>query len=300
MTILEFQAMFPTEESCKLDFRLKREQEGVVCKKCASQNHYWLSNKWQWQCVSCRFRTTLRSGTFMQFSHLSFLIWYQTIALMTFSKKGVSSLEIQRQLGHSRYESVFTMVHKIRRAMGKINFHETLKGMVEFDEGYYEVSTPDKIRLKRGRGSKKQVKVAISVESVPLENIRKGTVSNWCGRFKMDVLEGHQGELVEEYLAKSIEKNSVLFTDKSTSYQGLSKNFDHHPKLSKEHIKGKTLRWSHIAISNSKRKLLGINHKINKEYLQNYLDEFCFKLNRRYKHGNMFFFALNALILNYW
>jgi hypothetical protein len=300
MTILEFQSLFPTEESCKIDFKEKREQEGIICKKCGSKKHYWLQNKWQWQCSRCEFRTTLRSGTFMQFSNLSFLKWYQTIALMTFAKKGLSSLEIQRQLGHSRYESIFRMVHKIRKAMGKVNFNETLKGMIEFDEGYFEVATPNNEKLKRGRGSKKQSKVAVCAESVPLECILSGRKSNWCGKFKMDVLEGHEANITEEYLTKNISKNSIVFTDKSTSYSKLYKHFEHHPKLSKEHIEEKSLPWTHIAISNSKRKLLGINHRINKEFLQNYLDEFCFKLNRRNKHADLFFFALNALILNYW
>jgi hypothetical protein len=300
MTILEFHSKFPTEESCKIDFKEKREQKGVVCKKCGSKKHYWLPKKWQWQCTFCEFRTSLRSGTFMQYSNLSILKWYQTIALMSFAKKGLSSLEIQRQLKHSRYESVFTMVHKIRKAMGRVNYQETLAGMIEFDEAYFEVSTPEKNKLKRGRGSKKQAKVAVCAEFTPLENIYTGKKYNYFGNLKMDVLAGHQADLVENHLIKNVKKNSIIFTDKSTSYHGFSKNFDHFPQLSEEHIEQKSMRWTHIAISNSKRKLLGINHKVDKKYLQNYLDEFCFKLNRRKEHSSIFFFMLSAVTLNYW
>ena len=106
MNILNFNEKFPDETSCKLHFKDRREQEGVICKKCGCTKHYWLKNKWQWQCKSCDFRTTLRSGTIMENSNLSFLMWFKCIALMTMSKKGISAKEMQRQLGHRRYDTV--------------------------------------------------------------------------------------------------------------------------------------------------------------------------------------------------
>ena len=66
MSILEFVERFPTENSCKEHFRLQREREGVICKKCKGEKHYWLNGKCQWQCARCEFRTTLRSGTMME------------------------------------------------------------------------------------------------------------------------------------------------------------------------------------------------------------------------------------------
>lgn len=61
MNILSFIEKFPTEESCQQHFKICREKEGVYCKKCNSEAHYWLQNKLQWQCKRCGFRTTLRS-----------------------------------------------------------------------------------------------------------------------------------------------------------------------------------------------------------------------------------------------
>ena len=80
----------------------------------------------------------------------------------------------------------------------------------------------------------------------------------------------------------SIAKDSVLFTDKSSSYLNLSDYVEMHisDKSTKETTNG-MLRWVHIAISNAKRNLLGIYHSVKDLYLQNYLDEFCYKLNRR-------------------
>ena len=103
MTILEFLQDFPDEHSCKVHFKVQREHQGIICKKCGCQKHYWLESKWQWQCSNCRFRTTLRSGTIMESAKLSFHKWYLCMAFMSSTKKGISALEMQRQLGHKRY-----------------------------------------------------------------------------------------------------------------------------------------------------------------------------------------------------
>jgi len=81
--------------------------------------------------------------------------WYLAMAFMSFSKKGISATELQKQLGHSRYESVWTMMHRIRQAMGKRDSLYNLEGMIEFDEGYFktEISEKEKQNLKRSKGS---------------------------------------------------------------------------------------------------------------------------------------------------
>lgn len=90
MNILHFIDQFPNEHSCRMHFKEVRDKEGVVCKKCSCMKHYWLKNKYQWQCSECNFRTTLRSGTMFENSNLPFRKWYLAIAFMSFSKKGLS------------------------------------------------------------------------------------------------------------------------------------------------------------------------------------------------------------------
>lgn len=299
MTIFELTSRFDTEEACRADFKKRRESSGVYCKKCGCSKHYWLSTRSQWECSECKFRTGLRSGTFMEHAKLPFLLWYRAMILISFSKKGLSSLEIKRQLGQNRYESTWSMVHKIRKAMAKVNQQEQLQGTIEFDEGYFSVSSPQKVKNKRGRGSKKKAKVAVMAESVPLEDPFSGYKFNWVGKFKMNVLEGHQMNKIDELLNKKVESEAVLITDKSTSYHNIKHHFDHDMRLSDEHSKAESLKWVHIGISNAKRKLLGINHRIKKEYLQNYLDEFCFKINRRKDSTPIIDSLINAVSLNY-
>jgi hypothetical protein len=74
-----------------------------------------------------------------------------------------------------------------------------------------------------------------------------------------------------------------VFSDKSNTYLGIEDIVEIHvmEKSSPKKTKG-TLNWVHIAIANAKRNFLGVYHKIKRKYLQNYLDEFVYKLNRRY------------------
>ena len=161
VNIIKFIESYPDEKSCKDNFKEVREKEGLRCKKCGCTKHYWLKAKYQWQCSECNFRTTLRSGTMMENSNLPFRKWYLAMAFMSFSKKGMPASELQRQLGHSRYESVWFMMHRIRKAMGKRDSLYKLEGMIEFDEAYFSTETNknDKQNLKRGRGSQKKQRI---------------------------------------------------------------------------------------------------------------------------------------------
>ena len=112
----------------------------------------------------------------MESSKLSYKMWFAAMTFMSFSKKGISALEMQRQLGHKFYETIWAMMHKIRVSMGKRDDLYNLEDMVEFDEGYFSVETSekDKANLKRGRGTEQQMNVAVMAESTPLEDVKTG------------------------------------------------------------------------------------------------------------------------------
>lgn len=301
MNILRFMEEFPTEESCKIHFKTQREKIGIKCKKCGCENHYWLKNKWQWQCSQCSFRTTLRSGTVMQASKLTVRKWYLAMAFMSATKKGISACELQRQLGHKRYDTIWSLMHRIRNAMGNRDNQYTLEGMIEFDEAYFEKASPDGIKLKRGKGSQKQQNVAVLAESTYLEDVNTKTVSKSCRYFKMKVLNSHKKDAINETIQSSIDERAIVFSDKSTSYIDIADFVDTHiMEKSSKQTTNTTLKWVHIAISNAKRNLLGVYHKIKGKYLQLYLDEFCYKLNRRYFGDKLFDRLTIAVANNYW
>ena len=291
MNIFSFSAHFGTEESCRNHFKTERDKVGIVCSRCGQTEHYWIKSRWSYECKSCHHRTSLRSGTVMESSNLSFLVWYKTIFLLSATKKGFSSKEIQKQLGLKRYEPVWSMVHKIRKAMGKRDARYALEGTIEFDEGYFTVESNEieKQQGLRGRGAAGKVNVGIAAESVPLEDIETGEKSKHCRYFKAKVLNSHQKEEVNDALQQMIDNECIVFTDQSTSYVDIADFVELHiTEKSDENTTKDTLRWVHITISNAKRTFLGNYHKIKRKYLQFYLDEFVYKLNRRYFGDKLF------------
>ena len=291
MNLFSFTAHFGTEEDCRNHFKAQRDLQGVICSKCSSKEHYWKKDKWSYECKSCKYRTSLRKGTIMEFSKLSFLVWYKTMFLMSATKKGFSAKEIQTQLGLKRYEPVWAMVHKLRAAMGNRDSQYTLQDMVEFDEAYFSVAVNEieKSKSIRGKGAKGKQNVGVFAESIPLEDPETGKKSKFCGYFKAIVLPTHKSGEVNEVIEENLDEQCIVFTDKSTSYVDISEFVELHvtEKSSKE-TTGETLKWVHIAISNAKRNLLGNYHKIKRKYLQLYLNEFIYKLNRRYFGDKLF------------
>ena len=290
MNIFSFGVEFSSEQDCRTHFKEERDKIGVVC-KCGNTTHYWIKSIWSYECKVCRSRISLRSGTIMQNSNLSFLIWYQTMFMMSATKKGFSSKEIQKQLGLKRYEPVWAMVNKLRKAMGNRDDRYTLEGMIEMDEGYFTVESSEVEQEKgiRGRGAVGKQNVAVMAESTPLEDMETGKKSRQVRYFKAKVLEDHKAEGINEMIKKSIEETSIVFTDKSTSYVDIADFVELHitEKSAKETTE-ETLKWVHIFISNAKRNFLGNYHKIKRKYLQLYLNEFVYKLNRRYFGDKIF------------
>lgn len=285
MNLFTFTANFTSEESCRLHFKAERDKQGIRCAECGHTKHYWIKSRWSYECKECRHRTSLRSGTIMESSNLSFMIWYKTMFLLSATKKGFSSKEIQKQLGLKRYEPVWAMVHKLRKAMGNRDKRYTLEGMIEMDEAYFTVEASEIERSKgiRGKGAKGKSNVAIMAESTPLEDIETGEVSSQCRYFKAKVLSNHKSSDIDKTLQESIDNKSIVFTDKSTSYVNIADYVElHMTEKSDKKTTKETLRWVHITISNAKRNLLGNYHKIKGKYLQLYLNEFVYKLNRRY------------------
>ena len=302
MNIINFINRFPDEASC-IDFiKEQRSQQGEICKKCTGSRHYWLENKHSFQCASCGFRTSIKSGTVMENSNLPIRIWMMTITFITATKKGFSASELQKQLGMKRYEPVFRMYHKLRAVMGQRDDRYRLEDMVEYDEAYVGKSTKAQVRskLKRGRGTQKQSKVAVMAESTVLEDPESGKLNKSCRYFKMKKIKNLEAKTAQALIKEYIDSDSVLQTDKSTTFSDLSDCIDVHVREISGTKEGNfNLKWVHIAISNLK-KHLQTYHMISERMMQNYLDEFCYKLNRRYFGEKLFDRLIVAAIYPYW
>ena len=274
-----------SEHSCKMAFKQYRLKTGVTCKKCGGTAHYWLNTIEQFKCKQCGFKTTLRSGTALEASKLPFRYWFTAMYFMTMTKKSMSAKEMQRQLEHKRYEPIWLMMHKLRLTMGKRDDTHKLSGAVEIDEAFFETvnEKEEGQALKRGRGSQRQTKVLVMAESEEVKDKKKHRISKKCGYFKMKVIENTEADTINSEVEKTVEKTAAVTTDKYPCYAKLKEVVGEHKAIkcpSKE--AHKWLPWVHTAIANAKRTLLSAYHRIDGEYLQNYLNEFCYRLNRRY------------------
>ena len=302
MNLLDFVASFPDEESCKQKFKEYRETVGVICSKCNHTEHYWKADKEQYECKNCSFRTTLKSGTVMHKSKLPYRYWFIAMHLLTSTKKSFSAKEIQRQIGHNRYQPIWHMVHKLRVVMGKRDGEYILAGQIELDDGFFSTVKPEESKdkkLKRGRGSQKRTKVLVMAESHKVVSVKKGQKPRRVGYLKMQIIEDLKKGTINQIVKDLVSEKSSLDTDGSTSYIELSDyvNEHHSEVISKEKV-GEILPWVHITISNAKRQLLNTFHSVKPEFLQSYLDEFCYKFNRRY-FGEALFNRLLVAAVSY-
>jgi ribosomal protein L37AE/L43A len=301
MKLEDFYKVYHDEESCRAKIRLLREKEGITCKKCKHREHYWQSSIGMWECKKCHYRTSLRTGTVMENSKLPFKYWLTAMAYLSSTKKSISALELQRQLGHKRYEPIWAMLQKLRAVMGYRDSKYSLNDSIELDEGYFEAPSVKKKGEDYFSGDK--IRVLVGVESKYVEEEVSVHRKPKKVRFlKMKVLEkGGEGQVMKE-AKEMIDANATVITDDHKSYKKL-------PDIIKEHIskrcfnnesRSQVLPWVHTAISNAKRLFLGVHHNVSKEYLQNYLNEFCYKFNRRYFGDHLFDRLLIASISTTW
>jgi len=302
MNIIQFSSQFPDENACIAHYKAQRDTIGVVCPKCGCKHHYWLQNKLRYQCKQCHYRQSLRSGTVMEHSKLPFLYWYIAMHLLTSTKKSFSAAELQRQLGHKRYQPIWEMVCKLRDVMGKRDNLYQLTGEVELDNAFITTLVPEDQKdkpLKRGIGSQKQSKVVVMSESTFVDNPKPGKKPKRVGHLKMVVIDDLKADTISNTVKEHVGPSAELTTDDATSYSKLGNHVkSHQAQVVKPEDLPKILPWVHIAIGNVKCLLLDMHHQLTKEYLQYYLNEFCYKFNRRYFGEAIFDRLLIAAVSN--
>ena len=194
---------------------------------------------------------------------------------MTTDKRGVSALLLQRQLGLSRYETAWMMLHKLRRAMVNTT-REPLRGEVEVDDtliGGEQAGLRGSRQLKNRRAAL----VLVAVE-------KRGKAS---GRVRMKVIPDFKAITIIPFLTQNVTPGSLIYTDGLKSFAGLSEaGFKHVARtqpLRSELRKGakSAVPLADRAIGNLQQWLIGTYHGVSKPQLQVYLDEFVFRHNRR-------------------
>lgn len=306
MTLSDFFSLYPDEMSCKSFFKGRREKAGLICADCGSLCHYWIENESRWKCKYCSSSISLKCGTVMENSNLCYKVWLWGLYLMSLTKKGFSALEMQRLVGHKRYEPIWLMMQKIRISMGHRDDTYKLESFVEMDEGFFESHR----KKDTGTESKpvkemdRQVKaiVAVSTKPVAAEEQKEHRPGSSAGYVKMSVVSSLCSKEVMCEAEKMIQKSATVITDGRRCYKGLQNICSTHKEIIVKDKKevSKIFPWVHTAISNAKKKILGLHHQVKDMYMQNYLSEFCYKFNRRYFGTHLFDRLLIATLSNPW
>jgi transposase-like protein len=200
--------------------------------------------------------------------------------LVTAEKNGISAMGLQRELGFSRYETAWTWLHKLRRAMVRPG-RDRLSGVVEVDETYVggDAEGP------RGRGSEKKFIVVVAAEEKP-EGI---------GRIRLRRIPDAFSKSLLWFVQDVVEAGATIRTDGWAGYNRLSKLGYKHDAVNlsrSEELAVELLPHVHRVASLLKRWLLGTHQGIvGEKHLDYYLDEFTFRFNRRKsrERGKLFY-----------
>jgi len=283
-TLLEFEKRFTTEEACREYLYQIRWPNGFACPFCGHRK-YWGSSIGQYRCSNCDRRISLTAGTIFQDSRIPLQIWFQAIWQLVSQKHGISALGLQRVLGIKRYETVWTMLHKLRIAMIRPG-RDRLVGTVEVDEIYIG----GRHSGKRGRGAKGKTLVVIAVED-------KGKRP---GRIRLNKVKDASGQSLTQAVKECVESKSEVCTDDWGGYNQLSSCDYKHTVIRKTADIGENLLpLANIVASLLKRWLQGtLQGSPRASYLEYYLDEFVFRFNRRTSRsrGLLFYRLINQAV----
>jgi transposase-like protein len=250
-----------------------RWPEGCHCPECPKAKVHFKPSTALFECYECGWQTSATAGTIFHKSRVPLRKWFRALFLMATSSKGVSMLNLKKHLGIRSYRTVWTMGHKIRRAMMQRDDQYKLRGKVEVDQ------------MQIGHQSQKnRAKIREDLRTRFLMAIQEGQKGN--PRFvKFEELESFFKEDLIRPIEKRIEKGSTLKSDGDASYQAAKEKgyqvksvvFDKEPDKAKDHLK-----WIHWVSSNAKRGLVSTYHGCFPKYRKAYLAEFAYRFNRRY------------------
>ena len=274
-TLGEFYRRFPSDDACWAYLVETRWPSGFICPACGSTDATALAARRVWECRSCLRQTSASAGTVLHRSKLPLTAWFAAAYLVATLKPGISALQLQRQLGLTRYETAWLLLHKLRRAMVAPD-RALLAGTVEVDEAWVGGAQPG-LRGGRQRAGRKTLMVVVAVELRPKS----------LGRVRLEVVPDDTAPTLLGFVRRNIAPGSTVVTDAFQGYAGLAKLGYTHQPVSQAALKqagqvGNAVPGVHRVISNLKTWLMGTHHGVGADHLDHYLDEFVFRFNRRY------------------
>jgi transposase-like protein len=288
MEIIKMVEKYNTKGKCIAYLEKQRWADIPICPYCGSNKSTKKTQEFRHTCLNCGRSFSVLVGTIFESTKLPITKWFVAICLILNAKKGISSLQLARDLKVNR-NSAWYLQKRLRQAMQDNDF--ILKGLVEIDETYVGGSLSNKnyfTKLKSGKYHKTGMEHKVPV----LGMIERG------GKIILKVLNKSSGEEIKPYLKSKIARNSTIITDGFGGYYGLDNYFENHVILNHSKYLRNINQYNTCTLEGFwtliKRSFIGQYHKISRSHLQDYLNELTFKYN--HKNDNMFILLINNLL----
>lgn len=279
-TIMEFAAKFHSDEICFQYLIENRWPDGFVCPQCHNPGGWRLAKYHRFECSKCHRQTSPLAGTLMHGTHLSIHLWFWAAYLVTTHTPGISAVQLQRQLGISKIDTAWFLLHRLRLGMVN-NQRELLSGVIEADEAH--IGGPAIDKKGRGVASSPNKSLIVGAVEIVTYKTKNGKYLEKAGRLRLQKISAANGKEIKSFLNHNVALGSTIKSDGWSGYSNNAlKEYKHlrhvqqSPKQASElapHI--------HRVFSNLKAWLIGTHHGVDPKYLQSYLDEFVFRFNRR-------------------
>ncbi|MFC6519780.1 IS1595 family transposase [Undibacterium arcticum] len=290
----EFYRLFPDEAACAAYLERARWSGGFICDHCGSPSEpYRFANRpGVFRCRHCNRDASLTAGTVMERTHTPLSVWFWAAYLVASQTPGMSDVQFQRQLGLSRYETAFQILHKLRVGMVRPD-QDRIGGHpgdhVEADETWVGGRTRGK-----GRGVHDMVLVAGAVEVRQRKrggSLDKRKTGRYAGRVRLAVVPDRSAKSLGGFIERVVTPGATIVTDDWSGYATLGRRGYLHtavPERGDMQVAETFLPIIHLVFSNLKTWLRGIHHGVSPQHLQAYLNEFTFRFNRRFYPFNAF------------
>lgn len=263
MTVIDFLTRFDTRKACLEHLADKKWGGSFVCARCKSTAHTKGNAYLDRRCKSCHYNESVTANTL--FHGVRFpLIKAFMICYRLSTKKGMSSYEIAKEVGITQ-KTAWIFCAKARAFMNSSGLYP-LEGEVHVDECV--IGGKEEKKPGRSLGKKKPVLMMVEVRA-------KGKI----GRVYAKRIANYQKETIYPILEGHIRSDAKVVTDAYPSYDKLNEKFPHAKQV--KSMKGANFLEMHQQIMNMKGALRGIHHKCSDKHLQGYLDQHCFRTNRR-------------------
>ncbi len=289
-SLAQFQRLFPDDAACARYLEAAKWPKGFECPHCHAVGEpvRLETRPGVLACRACRKQTSLTVGTIMQRTHSPLATWFWGAYLVSSLTPGLSAVQFQRQIGLSRYETAFQILHKLRAGMvrpdgGRIGGNLSRADHIEIDETWIGGA------LRGGADSARdQTLVVAAVEVLQRKPKQGGAVPRvsrrYAGRLRMEVLQDRGTASLCGFVEAAVDPRALLVTDDCSGYTTLAQRGYQHravvegggPEVAQEY-----LSMVRLVFLNLKSWLSGTHHGVSSKHLQAYLNEFAFRFNRR-------------------